>query len=177
METRAGPVAGSTTTGVEVGVMRWLAVIAVVAALASGCGPSFDSDAEELAYLKALSNPTPGQWKRRNELAEKSAAESDRAASDAATAADRAKYPGMTPAQIREAKARESDELQDSAARRDFDDAKAAGAKYEGQGENGLAARCFLDFAKKHQGHPLARDAYFQGRRLWRLAYGDLPLP
>jgi hypothetical protein len=48
---------------------RLLLLLLVALALPlAGCGPTFDSPAEELAYLQALSNPTPAQWKRRQAL-------------------------------------------------------------------------------------------------------------
>ena len=34
----------------------------------AGCWSEFKSQREELAYLESLSNPTPSQWKRREEL-------------------------------------------------------------------------------------------------------------
>jgi TolA-binding protein len=58
-----------------------LAVAAALAMSLPACGPSFDGEGEELAYLKALSNPSPAQWKRREELAKK---EADAAVADAA---------------------------------------------------------------------------------------------
>lgn len=33
-----------------------------------GCGPAFSSDQEELAYLQRISNPTPQQFRRQQEL-------------------------------------------------------------------------------------------------------------
>lgn len=48
-------------------VKRSILTVAILAALA-GCGDRFKSHQEELAYLTALSNPTPDQWKRREEL-------------------------------------------------------------------------------------------------------------
>jgi hypothetical protein len=41
--------------------------------LVVGCGESFKDEAEEHAYLSALSNPTPSQFKRRRELDAKKA--------------------------------------------------------------------------------------------------------
>jgi hypothetical protein len=41
----------------------------LIVMLLTGCSENFKSEAEELSYLQALSNPTPSQWKRRNELA------------------------------------------------------------------------------------------------------------
>lgn len=36
--------------------------------LLAGCDPGFKHPDEELKYLKALSNPTPTQWRRMREL-------------------------------------------------------------------------------------------------------------
>lgn len=43
------------------------ACLLIVLALA-GCSSGFRDDTEELAYLEALSNPSPDQWKRRESL-------------------------------------------------------------------------------------------------------------
>ena len=39
----------------------------------AGCSSEFKDQKEELAYLESLSNPTPSQWKRREELREQMA--------------------------------------------------------------------------------------------------------
>jgi hypothetical protein len=50
-------------------------------ALMAGCGgDKFATEAEELSYLSALSDPSPAQWKRRQELQMKAAREADAAA-------------------------------------------------------------------------------------------------
>lgn len=43
-----------------------------------GCQSVYDSEAEELAYLRSLSNPSLGQFRRRNELEAKIAIEHER---------------------------------------------------------------------------------------------------
>ena len=44
-------------------------VISLILAISvAGCGTKFKDDREELSYLSALSNPTPDQWKRKQEL-------------------------------------------------------------------------------------------------------------
>jgi hypothetical protein len=48
---------------------RFAVVSAIVLFGASwGCGPTFDSPKQELTYLCSLSNPSPAQFKRRQEL-------------------------------------------------------------------------------------------------------------
>jgi outer membrane protein assembly factor BamD (BamD/ComL family) len=54
--------------------MRRMLLLGLLALVCAGCGPkapTFESEDQELAYLQALSNPTPEQWKRRNFLKEK----------------------------------------------------------------------------------------------------------
>lgn len=59
--------------------MRRAAALCIVLFFAIGCGGhAFKDKAEEAAYLKSLSNPTPEQWKRREALSVELKMENDR---------------------------------------------------------------------------------------------------
>lgn len=107
--------------------------LATIVLSCSGCGPSFADEGEELAYLSALSNPSPGQWKRRGELGEKRDAKriadqewSDRAWKAESDRADReaaARKPAEDKKRAEEEKAEVAGKLADLQARAVADDA------------------------------------------------------
>jgi hypothetical protein len=45
-------------------MLRSMLISATTLLMLAGCGDTFKDAAEERAYLSALSNPTPAQWKR-----------------------------------------------------------------------------------------------------------------
>lgn len=65
-----------------------VSLVFLVAASAGtcGCGPIFSSDQEELAYLQRISNPTPQQFRRQQELEHKATGARERIAKAAEVA-------------------------------------------------------------------------------------------
>jgi hypothetical protein len=57
--------------------VRRIVLALVVAGFVAGCGSGFKDESEELRYLGSLSNPSPEQWKRREELNKKRADEEE----------------------------------------------------------------------------------------------------
>jgi len=48
-----------------------LVLVELLALSSIGCSSEFKNERQELAYLESLSNPTPTQWRRREDLREK----------------------------------------------------------------------------------------------------------
>jgi len=146
-----------------------VALLAIILSLAAGCGSKlgtakFDSEREEHAYLSSLSNPTPEQWKRKNELTEKIARESLES-SRRAEAAFAAEW--NAPAAVAQ-RAKEEAERNSAAIK----ELMESGAEKEGKGEPGLACFYYRSIIDKFPNAPEADTARERLKLCRKIAYG-----
>jgi hypothetical protein len=142
-----------------------LLVIALGLSLA-GCskGTQFDSEAEELAYLSSLSNPTPEQWKRKNALTIKVAQEIEARESKQLAAWN-------DPAAVAQ-RAKEDAERKKQADDREIMLLMGKGFEKQQNGDPGGACFFFRTVAEKFPNAPEAKTARERLRICRKLAYG-----